>query len=116
MNHKFLDWARNWIAEYRESQEKWCPDLKWDYDCVYAITEHIASAKLGVAIAWLELDKIRNPYVYVLADGYEGLRAYRSSRTGISMRTDGMLEEFLEEAIDRMRTVNIGDWRAHWTH
>lgn len=116
MYNNFLEWAENWIVEYRESQERWCPDLKWDYDRVYELAEQIAAARLGVAIAWLELDQIRNPYAYVLADGYEGIRAYRSSRSGIAMRTDNLLEEFLEEAIDRMRTVNQGHWRAHWTH
>lgn len=112
-HHKFLEWAERWIAEYRESQERWCPDLKWDYDRVYELAEQIAATSYGFCLAWLELHKIRNPYVYVLADGYEGIRAYRSSRSGIAMRTENLLEEFLVEAIDRMRTVNQGHWRAH---
>ena len=113
MNRKFLAWARRWIEVYREDQERWSPSLKWDYDRVMEVAEQIATR--GVEGAWLELDRIKNPYSDIMT--LEDLWAFRGSRSGISVRTDNMLEQFIYEAIDdHLRTVNVGEWCAHWAY
>lgn len=85
-------------------------DLDYGLERLYALAAQIAEK--GIEVAWLELDELENEHQRKSQRSFEtSWKAPRKS--GVQLRQEMLLKEFLPWAIEQLRGVNF-EKRPRW--